>query len=157
MTGDINPDPLVANSLDIFAGWIPLENAGEGKSCQFMVPNVLMLSGNGEDEATVKVNVTQLCDSPILPGCTYTQGYWKTQVSYLLRPQFSKKRDSAWDLIDGAGTANENAIFFLSDMSYIMVMWTPPRGNAYYNLAHQYIAAKLNVLDGADDRKTRMS
>jgi hypothetical protein len=28
-------------------------------------------------------------------------------------------------------------------------MWTAPKGNAYYNLAHQYIAAKLNVLDGA--------
>jgi hypothetical protein len=30
-------------------------------------------------------------------------------------------------------------------------MWTAPKGNAYYNLAHQYIAAQLNVLDGADD------
>jgi hypothetical protein len=29
------------------------------------------------------------------------------------------------------------------------VFWTPPAGNAYYNLAHQYMAAKLNILNGA--------
>jgi len=146
VTGDINPDPSVENSLDILADWIPAANAGEGKSCQFYVPNVLMLSGNGTDEAMVNVQVTELCD---VAGCTYTQGYWKTHVNYAPKPQFAKKRDAAWDLIDGAGTANEDAIFFLSGQSYVSVMWTPPKGNAYYNLAHQYIAAKLNVLDGA--------
>jgi hypothetical protein len=29
------------------------------------------------------------------------------------------------------------------------VFGTPPAGNVYYNLAHQYMAAKLNVLNGA--------
>jgi hypothetical protein len=30
-------------------------------------------------------------------------------------------------------------------------MWTPPAGgNAYYMLAHQYIAVELNILAGAD-------
>jgi hypothetical protein len=29
------------------------------------------------------------------------------------------------------------------------VFWTAPKGNAYYNLAHQYMAAKLNYLNGA--------
>ena len=144
VTGDINPDPLVLQSLDIFADWIPLANTGPGQSCQFMVPNVLMLSGNGEDEASVTVNVTQLC-APA--GCTYTQGYWKTHANYAPKPQFSKKRDATWDLI---GAAAENTTFFESGTSYITVMWTPPKGNAYYNLAHQFIAAKLNVLDGAD-------
>jgi hypothetical protein len=28
-------------------------------------------------------------------------------------------------------------------------MWTAPQGNAYYNLAHQYIAAVLNSLNDA--------
>ena len=31
-----------------------------------------------------------------------------------------------------------------------MCMWTSPQGNVYFNLAHQYIAAQLNMLDGAD-------
>lgn len=146
VTGDINPDPLVVQSLDILANWIPAANTGEGQSCAFMVPNVLNLSDNGSDEAMVDVKVTQLCAPS---SCTYTQGYWKTHVNYAAKPQFAKKRDAAWDLIDGAGTANENATFFLSGQSYITVMWTPPKGNPYYNLAHQYIAAKLNVLDGA--------
>jgi hypothetical protein len=98
--------------------------------------------------ATVSVEIPALCGTG--GGCTYTQGYWKTHVNYAAKPQFAKKRDAAWNLIDGAGVLNENAIFYLSGKSYIAVMWTPPAGNAYYILAQQYIAAKLNVLDGAD-------
>ncbi len=29
------------------------------------------------------------------------------------------------------------------------MFWTPPAGNAYYNLAHQYMAATLNIANGA--------
>ena len=36
-----------------------------------------------------------------------------------------------------------------SGKSWIEVFWTPPKGNAYYNLAHQYMAAKLNGFAGA--------
>ena len=112
-----------------------------------MVPNLLRLGGeNGEDESVLDVTITQLC---AVQGCTYTQGYWKTHVNYAPKPQFAKKRDATWNLIDGGGAANENALFYLSGKSYIAVMWTAPAGNAYYILAHQFIAAKLNVLDGA--------
>jgi len=48
------------------------------------------------------------------------------------------------------GPAGEGTSFFLSNQSYFDVMWTPPQGNVYYNLAHQYIAAELNLLAGAD-------
>jgi hypothetical protein len=34
-------------------------------------------------------------------------------------------------------------------MTTIEVLWTPPQGNAYYILAHQWIAAKLNNYAGA--------
>ena len=40
-------------------------------------------------------------------------------------------------------------MFFLSGASWYQVFWTAPAGNQYYNLAHQYMAARLNVLDGA--------
>ena len=39
--------------------------------------------------------------------------------------------------------------FFLSGKTWYQVFWTPPAGNAYYNLAHQYMAAFLNTLAGA--------
>ena len=40
-------------------------------------------------------------------------------------------------------------MFFLSGATWINVFWTAPKGNAYYNLAHQYMAAKLNIYGGA--------
>ena len=146
VTGDVDPGAGV-KLLDILAAYLLPSQQGEGKSCQFMVPNLLRLGGdNGEDEAVVDVTVTQLCE---VQGCTYTQGYWKTHVNYAAKPQFAKKRDATWDQIDGAGVLNENALFYSSGKTYIEVMWTAPAGNVYYVLAHQFIAAQLNVLDGA--------
>jgi hypothetical protein len=55
--------------------------------------------------------------------------------------------DETWALLPNA----ENTTFFLSGQTYFEVLWTSPGGNAYYVLAHQYIAAELNVLAGADD------
>jgi hypothetical protein len=41
-----------------------------------------------------------------------------------------------------------NPMIFSSGKSWLEVLKTPPKGNAYYILAHQYIAAKLNILNG---------
>ncbi|PLX20846.1 hypothetical protein C0584_03615 [Candidatus Parcubacteria bacterium] len=60
------------------------------------------------------------------PGCTLTQGYWKTHGD----PENEKKYDSTWDEYFD---------------NWYEVIWTAPKGgNAYYILAHQYIAALLN-------------
>ncbi|RIK46707.1 MAG: hypothetical protein DCC57_15200 [Chloroflexi bacterium] len=83
--------------------------------------------------ATVSIPVHVPCG-----GCTLTQGYWKTHSKYGPAPY-----DDTWAQI------GEDTAFFLSGQSYYQVMWTPPAGNVYYNLAHQYIAAKLNGLNGA--------
>jgi len=74
-------------------------------------------------------------------GCTRSQGYWKTHSEYGPAPY-----DSTWaELEAGADTP-----FYLSEQHYLTVLWTPPiRGNAYYILAHQFIAAQLNILSGA--------
>jgi hypothetical protein len=65
-------------------------------------------------------------------GCTYTQGYWKNHPD-------------AWPVdeiaIGGTTYSIEEAIAILE---------TPPKGDATYILAHQLIAAKLNVLNGAN-------
>lgn len=89
----------------------------------------------GDDDHTVVVTV------PCETGCTLTQGYWKTHSMY--GP--AKKSDPTWDLLaNGPDTE-----FFLSGQTWYEVFWTAPKkGNAYYNLAHQYMAAKLNILAG---------
>lgn len=72
-------------------------------------------------------------------GCTLTQGYWKTHSKYGPAPY-----NPTWAKI------GEDTVFFKSGQSWYQVLWTPPSGgNAYYILAHQYIAAKLNILNGA--------
>jgi hypothetical protein len=89
----------------------------------------------GEDTWTVNVNV------PCAGGCTLTQGYWKTHSEYGPAPY-----DDTWaELSDGADTP-----FFGTGSSYYEILWMPPKGgNAYLILAHQYIAAELNQLNGA--------
>jgi hypothetical protein len=71
-------------------------------------------------------------------GCTLTPGYWKTHSKY-----GPAKYDSIWAL------KGEDTIFYSSSKTWYEVLWTPPKGNAYYILAFQYIATKLNMLAGA--------
>jgi hypothetical protein len=88
----------------------------------------------GSDSWTVNVNLP--CG-----GCTLTQGYWKTHSEYGPAPY-----DETWALLpNGADTP-----FFGTGSSYYQILWTAPKGgNPYLILAHQYIAAELNVLNGA--------
>lgn len=77
---------------------------------------------------------------PCATACTLGVGYWKTHSRFGPAPY-----DDTWALL------GEDTPFFLSGRSYYEVLRTPPRGgNAYYILAHPYIAAKLNILGGAD-------
>jgi hypothetical protein len=78
------------------------------------------------------------------PTCTLTQGYWKTHNDEFWG---GAPDDPVWyDLLPGDGAS---ATFFLSGASYFDVMWTAPAGNAYYQLARQWIAAKLNYEAGS--------
>jgi hypothetical protein len=79
------------------------------------------------------------------PGCTLTQGYWKTHSSCKTNGN-GPERDDTWDALPSA----ESTEFFLSGQDYCEVFATTPRkGGKYYILAHQYIAAQLNILSGA--------
>lgn len=81
-----------------------------------------------------------LVEVPCQGGCTLTPGYWKTHSSYGPAPY-----DATWAQI------GEDTPFFFSGKSYYQVLWTSPSGgNAYYILAHAYIAARLNQLNGAN-------
>jgi hypothetical protein len=87
----------------------------------------------GSDKWTITVHV------PCGGGCTLSQGYWKTHSKYGPAPY-----DDTWAKV------GEDTAFYLSGQTWYAVLWTTPAGgNAYYILAHQYIAAKLNILNGA--------
>lgn len=90
---------------------------------------------SGEDSWTVTITL----ECPVV-ACTRTQGYWKTHSNH-----GPASYDETWALI---GDDGEDSDFFFSDKSYYEVLWTSPAGNAYYILAHQYIAAELNLAKG---------
>jgi hypothetical protein len=69
--------------------------------------------------------------------CTRTPGYWKTHPN-----------DEAWGWI--AGGMGVNTILVGTHKTYMEILWTPPRGNAFYILAHAWIAARMNRIAGAD-------
>ncbi len=74
-------------------------------------------------------------------GCTYTLGYWKTHSDRGPAPY-----DNSWKLV---GALEEDTPFFNSGKTWYQVFWTAPAGNKFYILAHQYMAAKINILNGA--------
>ena len=77
-------------------------------------------------EATVHLT------APLCPvGCVWTQGFWKTHPD-------------VWP-----SGFHPDAPFFSSGKTWMEALWTPPRGDAYFILAHQYIAAALNRASGA--------
>ena len=103
--------------------------------------------GEVDDTGSDDWNVHVTIDCP--EGCTLTQGYWKTHSEFGPAPE-----DEDWYLIgdfDGDGTEEgPNEAFYLSGQTWYQVFWTKPAGNAYYTLAKQYMAALLNIANGAD-------
>ena len=85
------------------------------------------------DNASITVTIN--CTT----GCTLTQGYWKTH-NVLFKG--GAPPDPDWSGVGGPG-----ATFFLSGQTWFQVFWTSPKGNAYYILAVQYMAAVLNGVD----------
>ncbi|VXB72964.1 hypothetical protein [Massilia sp. 9I] len=65
-------------------------------------------------------------------GCVRTQGYWGNKPGVVWPRGYSR-----------------NASFFRSGLTWQQVLDSPVRGDAYFILAHQYIAAVLNIGAGA--------
>ncbi len=111
---------------------------GYGTCGEYYVDNTASFITNdtftpGSDNWRVTITV------PCATGCSLTPGYWKTHSSFGPAPY-----DDTWAQV------GENTSFFLSGKSWYQALWTSPQGNAYYILAHAYIAAHLNQLNGAD-------
>jgi hypothetical protein len=111
--------------------------------------------GSGPDVADTQNEVTYVrtylivgliialcvCTAPAAAWETYdphTQGYWKNHPEDWPAP-FENLRDLV--------KYEDN--FFYSGQDWMTVLQTSPKGgNAYYILAHQYIAAVLNMYNG---------
>jgi hypothetical protein len=116
----------------------PYDTCGE---YEFINTAYFITNDTGTSTKLTPVSHTILVDVPCKGACTLTPGYWKTHSEFGPAPY-----DANWaSLPEGAST-----LFYLSGQSYYDVLWTPPvQGNAYYILAHAFIAAKLNLLNGA--------
>lgn len=74
-------------------------------------------------------------------GCTYTQGHWKTHG-----PIPKGNNSNEWPVTSlTLGTVS------YTDFELLTIFNAPAQGNGLISLAHQLIAAKLNVANGADD------
>jgi hypothetical protein len=74
-------------------------------------------------------------------GCTFTQGYWKTHG-----PIPTGGNSNEWPVTElTLGTV------LYTDLQLQSIFDTPAAGNGLIALAHQLIAAKLNVANSADD------
>ena len=76
--------------------------------------------------------------------CTHSQGYWKNHHSG--KGKCLPDPDCTWPICESTGvTAEQNTI---CGLPWLTLFNTPPKGSAWFILAHQYIAAQLNLKDG---------
>jgi hypothetical protein len=81
-------------------------------------------------------------------GCTYTQGYWKNHCPFLASDGVTPlcAQVVGWPSDGGSlGTVSYTGI------EWVSIFNTSGAGNGLVSLAHQLMAAKLNVASGADD------
>jgi hypothetical protein len=74
-------------------------------------------------------------------GCTYTQGYWKTHSIYGPAGPY----DPTWGLKDGGDDPFLSSAWDIGYSWYELFNTPPAGGNPYIILAHQYMAAWLNI------------
>ncbi|KAA5549115.1 hypothetical protein [Adhaeribacter rhizoryzae] len=121
---------------------IPVPNAGNASSQVVDLKNTPGVARMEVHLGTTSVNGSGAIDNinfdREIPetGCTKTQGYWKNHAPG------SKKADPNWGNL-------ATTQFFSSSETYLSIFDVQPRGNAYYILAHQYVAATLNLKSGA--------
>ncbi|TRX71571.1 hypothetical protein [Carboxylicivirga sp. M1479] len=160
-TNDWDPYPAEGNCLEVYwpndedvVEWFKFELyvmlPGDNGVEYTLIDEYIFTDGNCPDPGDDGVNDFVIGDCLVTVtdveypqdevGCTYTQGYWRTHSALGPAPY-----DPTWASI-GEGT-----LFFLSNQSYHTVINTPSNASKYYILARQYIAAKLNILKGADD------
>ena len=84
----------------------------------------------------------ECCGSDCAPeeetGCTLTQGYWKTHNEHATSAGLQADWPAPYDEDD-----------LLCGQTLLAILETAPQGDAWIILAHQFIAARLNLASGA--------
>lgn len=81
-------------------------------------------------------------------SCTYTQGHWKTHGPV---PEGNNVNEWPQDVNDNGLLLGTTITNIYTAFQLQSIFDAPPAGNGLIILAHQLIAAKLNVANGADD------
>jgi|GEM_PF-2270484 len=136
-----DPGPWTLGDPATLSFTVTLSNDSAPCGIEEQVTNTARLTEADSGTERIASAVTEIHTGRCGTGCTRTYGYWKTHTRYGPAPQ-----DPTWDRI---GEDGEDTPFYLSGQTYYQVLWTPARGNAYYILADQFIAARLNLLSGA--------
>ncbi|MES2891937.1 MAG: hypothetical protein V4725_07995, partial [Bacteroidota bacterium] len=96
-------------------------------------------TGAGKSAFT-KTLICKTSECTATESCTYTQGYWKTHG-----PVPTGNNSNVWKVTSlTLGTVE------YTDLQLLDILNTPAQGNGLVSLAHQLIAAKLNIASGAD-------
>jgi hypothetical protein len=155
VTDIFNGTPVVSLGDDVLASGGPyVYTFAKNLQCpdygDTLIPNDAYLDSNDggydlEDDGDVTVSCPRPPD-----GCTLTQGFWRTHSQFGPAPYSDN-----WEVITPSGADTEFSEGFDgvidSDLTYYEVLWDAGKGgNAWFKLGHQYIAAQLNILNGAD-------
>jgi hypothetical protein len=89
---------------------------------------------------------TAPCGGGCGAGCTFTQGYWKTHGPDACR---TGNNANEWPASVQANGLTLGTVSYTAD-ELCSVFNTPAGGNGLLTLAHQLIAAKINIANGAD-------
>jgi hypothetical protein len=87
---------------------------------------------------------TLQCGGGDTGGCTFTQGYWKTHG-----PSATGGNENVWPQDVKDNGMYLGSVLYTADQLQ-SIFDTPAGGNGLIALAHQLIAAKLNIANGAD-------
>jgi len=130
---------VVVNESTLPAGFVPtLSEAGTSRAIDSNGSPALVTLSSDSSDLTIDFGYYMSTGT----GCSLTWGYWKTHSEFGPAPY-----DNTWALLPNGASS----LFFISGQTWYQVLKTDPRGgSAYYILAHQYIAAYLNKLNGAD-------
>jgi hypothetical protein len=128
----------VDEAIEVELGQLFDETGVTATNTDELSPNteyVIRVKANGlgaQDPASDYTTTMTISSAPLAANCTYTQGYWKNHTG-------------VWPVSSlTLGTVNYSAIQLLA------ILQEPAEGNPLLILAHQLIAAKLNIANGAD-------